>query len=179
MNNTMIIYKNPENYNEYKEKVQFVKNIDYHSQYPNDVLDIIYPKEENKNNKVIIWVHGGSYIEGDKEKTEPYMVLLANEGFTAVNLNYALAPDSHYPVQLKQIEEAYKFIKEHADEYKLNLNTVYFGGDSAGAQIVSQFINLQTNPEYLNEVNENTGGIQLKKVIDKNNIEGVILLCGL
>ncbi|MDR3113687.1 MAG: alpha/beta hydrolase, partial [Endomicrobium sp.] len=113
------------------------------------MLDIIYPQASNKNNKTIFWIHGGSYIEGDKEKVEPYMVMLANNGYTVINLNYALAPKSHYPVQLKQIELAYTFIKERGKDYGVSADKIYFGGDSSGAQLVSQFVNLQTNGGYL------------------------------
>jgi acetyl esterase/lipase len=174
-----LIYKAPQDYDLYKNNVSFVRDINYSAQYPNSMLDIIYPQAANKKDKVIFWVHGGSYIEGDKEKVEPYLVMLANNGYTIINLNYALAPKSRYPVQLKQIELAYIFIKERGKDYGINLNKAYFGGDSSGAQLVSQFIALQTNEKYLKEVNANIQEIELNRVIEKDGIAGALLFCGL
>jgi acetyl esterase/lipase len=173
------VYKNPQNYDLYKSSITFARNISYSAQYPDSMLDIIYTQTSNKKDKTIFWVHGGSYIEGDKEKVEPYMVMLANNGYTVINLNYALAPKNRYPVQLKQIELAYTFIKERGKDYGVNLDKVYFGGDSSGAQLVSQFANLQTNGGYLKEINANIKDIQLNKVIERDNLSGVLLFCGL
>jgi acetyl esterase/lipase len=173
--NSALIYKNPQNFAAYKDNVSFEKDITYSSQYPNGELDIIYPKPSCRENGVIFWVHGGSYVEGDKSKPESFLVMLANNGWTIVNLNYALAPKTHYPVALKQIELAYLFIKENSGKYKINLDRVFFGGDSSGAQLVSQFANLQTNGDYLKEVNANIQDMQLNKVIERKNMAGVLL----
>ncbi|AKL97851.1 alpha/beta hydrolase [Endomicrobium proavitum] len=170
-------YTPPENYSEIKSNVIFHRNINYNSAYPNGKLDIIQPKN-GKNDKVILWVHGGGYVGDDKKKIEHYMAMLANSGFTVVSINYALAPKDHYPVQLKQIEEAYNFIKENAATYDFNVNKIYFGGDSAGAQLVAQFINIETNPDYGAKINSNIKNMQINAVVNRKTIMGVILFCG-
>jgi acetyl esterase/lipase len=76
-------------------------------------------------------------------------------------------------VQIKQIEEAWSFIKNYFNDEK-----VYFGGDSAGAQLIAQFVNMQTNPQYLKDVNGTFEDIKISKVIDAPKISGVILFCG-
>lgn len=171
-------YALPENYEVYRENVNFTRDIDYGSLYPSGTLDIITPADANGGENVIFWIHGGSYIGGDKTDVEHFLVMLANEGYSIVNINYAVAPKHHYPVPLKQLEEAYSYIKNNAAKYDLDLDKVYFGGDSAGAQIAAQFLNFQTNPEYALSVNEALDGIRLEKVIEARDITGAILLCG-
>jgi len=170
-------YPLPENYSQLKSNVVFRRNIGYDSAYPNGVLDIISPKLA-ANGKVILWVHGGGYVGDDKKKVEHYMVALANSSFTVVSINYALAPKHHYPVQLKQIEEAYLFIKKHSDDYGFKVDKLYFGGDSAGAQLVAQFVNIQTNPGYAEQVNADLKDIKIDSVVDTATIQGIILFCG-
>lgn len=171
-------YTLPENYQSYKENVNFNRNIDYGSRYSHGVLDIITPKDADGSEKVIFWMHGGAFIGGDKTDVEHFMVMLANEGYSIVNVNYGSAPKYRYPVPLKQLEEAYLFIKENAEEYNLDVYKAYFGGDSAGAQIAAQFLNFQTNPKYARAVNEALGGMYLENVIDAEDIGGALLFCG-
>jgi acetyl esterase/lipase len=79
---------------------------------------------------------------------------------------------------VKQIEEAYACIKDHAAEYNLNLDQVYFGGDSAGGHIIAQFVIMQTSDEYLSLINSSTP-IQFKKVVERSTLRGVLFFCAL
>lgn len=171
-------YTHPENYDALLKNVRVFRDINYDSKYSNATLDVITPKPFTEKNKVIFWVHGGSYIGGDKKDIEHYLVMLANEGYSIVNINYAVAPAKKYPMPLKQLEEAYVFAKENAMKYNLNFEQVYFGGDSAGAQIAAQFVNIQTNPEYAQNVNSALSDIQIKRTVPEQTIKGVILFCG-
>ena len=78
-------------------------------------------------------MHGGGYIAGDKQYKNPLLSKIAEQGYIVVNINYALAPDSKYPTQLKQIDRAVRFIKHNQHELPINFDQVVFGGDSAGA----------------------------------------------
>jgi acetyl esterase/lipase len=169
-------YVPPADYGSYLENVTIQRDIDYGSAYPSGLLDIIKPKNFTGSEKVIFAVHGGAYIsEGDK--TEFYYVMLANEGFVTVNVKYAIAPEeAKYPVPVKQLEEAYTFIKNHNDLYRLNLNKVLFSGDSAGGQISAQFVALQTNPAYLETMNS-LSPVQFRQVVPVESMDGVVLLC--
>ncbi|AKL97850.1 glycosyltransferase [Endomicrobium proavitum] len=170
-------YKLPADYANLKKNVIFYRDIDYKSNFPNGNLDIIAPKSD-PNGKTIFWVHGGGYVGDDNKKIEHYMVQLANSSFTVISINYAFAPEHAFPVQLKQIEQAYCFIKENAAKYGINTDKMYFGGDSAGAQLVAQFINIQTNPIYADMLNEYLENIKLNAVVDVNTLHGAILFCG-
>ncbi|MDR2842654.1 MAG: alpha/beta hydrolase, partial [Spirochaetaceae bacterium] len=111
-------YTMPADYAALKDNVEIIRNIDYHSRYPKGYLDIIRPKNTNGSEKLIFYTHGGGFIEGDKTDVEHYFVMLANEGFVTVNINYALAPEkSRYPIPVKQLEEAYVFIQDNAQLY--------------------------------------------------------------
>lgn len=171
-------YVPPADYEPYLENVTIQRDIDYGSAYPSGLLDIIKPKNFTGSEKVIFAMHGGAYVsEGDK--TEFYYVMLATEGFVTVNVKYAIAPeDAKYPVPVKQLEEAYTFIKSHNDSYRLNLNKVLFSGDSAGGQIAGQFVSMQTNPAYLETMNS-LSPVQFRQVVPVESMDGVVLLCAI
>jgi acetyl esterase/lipase len=174
---TIFPYSMAEDYARYKGNVEIINDIDYQSEYPNGFLDIIRPKNANGSETIIFFVHGGGYIYGTKKQVEHYFVHLANEGFVTVNIDYALAPEhARYPIPVKQLEEAYTFIKQHAADYRLNLDAVYFGGDSAGGHIAAQFVTMQTNSAYRSLVNSSTP-VQFENVIDRNTLRGILFLC--
>ncbi|MDR2795507.1 MAG: alpha/beta hydrolase [Spirochaetaceae bacterium] len=171
-------YVPPADYDRYLENVTIQRDIDYGSSYPSGLLDIIKPKNFTGGEKVIFAVHGGAYVS-EGSKTEFYYVMLASEGFVTVNVKYAIAPEqAKYPVPVKQLEEAYTFIKNHNDSYKLNLDKVLFSGDSAGGQIAGQFVALQTNPGYIETMNS-LSPIQFRQVLPLESMDGVVLLCAI
>jgi acetyl esterase/lipase len=170
-------YRPPADYGGYLENVTIIRDVDYGSAYPNGRLDIIKPKNADGGMKAIFAVHGGGYIyEGGAEH---YFVMLANSGFATVYVRYALAPEQgRYPVPVKQLEEAYIFMREHGGDYGLNLDKVFFLGDSAGGQIAGQFAAMQTNPAYIRLMNS-ISSVRFKQAVPAGGIDGIVLLCAI
>ena len=115
---------------------------------PEQLLDIYYPAGTAEKLPIIVSVHGGAYMYGNKEVYQYYCMSLAQKGFTVVNLNYRLAPEHKFPDQLGDINSAMKFVCGRAGEYWGDLDNVFFVGDSAGAQMASQYLAAVTNPKY-------------------------------
>ncbi|TJZ99932.1 alpha/beta hydrolase [Bacillus thuringiensis] len=152
-------------------ETKIVKDISYNSKFPNGNLDIIYPKNDMEKRSIIFWMHGGGFVGGDKADITGYAVELAAHGYIVVNINYALAPKNKYPTPVLQLGEAYKYIQENAKKYNLNLDRVYFAGDSAGAQISGQFVMIQTSEEYAKLA-------KIDAIVTPSTIKGVLLFCG-
>lgn len=129
-------------------------DITYMKSLSNSQLDILMPKNISANEKlpVIFWAHGGGFIAGDKQYKNPLLANLVERGYVVVNVNYALAPEYRYPTPLIQMDQAVSFIKDNQHKLPVDLNQVIFGGDSAGAQINSQYTAIQTNPELRQEM---------------------------
>ncbi|WP_241676037.1 alpha/beta hydrolase [Bacillus thuringiensis] len=159
------------NYENALKETIIVKDINYNSKFPDGKLDLIYPKNHTEATPVIFWVHGGGFVGGDKSDITGYAVELAAHGYTVVNINYALAPKKQYPTPVLQLGEAYEYIKANTQKYDLKLNRVYFAGDSAGAQISGQFVNVQTSTEYAKLT-------KITPVVELTTIKGVLLFCG-
>lgn len=115
---------------------------------PEQLLDIYYPVGTQAALPIIVSVHGGAYVYGDKDLYQFYCMSLAQKGFTVVNFSYRLAPKHKFPDQLNDINSVMKFVCAHAGQYFGDLENVFFVGDSAGAQMASQYLAAVTNPEY-------------------------------
>ncbi|MDR0663232.1 MAG: alpha/beta hydrolase fold domain-containing protein [Spirochaetaceae bacterium] len=171
-------YTPPADYARYLENVTIQRGLDYGSAYANGTLDIIIPRNFTGGEAVIFAIHGGAYIS-DGGDTSFYYAMIATEGFVTVNVNYAIAPEQgKYPIPVKQFEEAYTYIREHNDIYRLNLDKVFFSGDSAGGQIAGQFTAMQTNPDYMALMNT-LSPVQFKRVVPAETIRGVVMLCAI
>ena len=131
------------------EDVVRVTNLAYAREAdPEQLLDIYYPAGTAEKLPIIVSVHGGAYMYGNKEVYQYYCMSLAQKGFTVVNFNYRLAPEHKFPDQLKDINSVMKFVCGRAGEYWGDLDNVFFVGDSAGAQLASQYLAAVTNPKY-------------------------------
>lgn len=108
-------------------------NISYGSYGEWNLMDIYYTKEVSAPQPVIINIHGGGWVYGNKEIYQFYCMSLAQRGFTVVNFNYRLAPENRYPAALEDINSVFCFLKEEGAKYMADIHNVFVVGDSAGA----------------------------------------------
>ena len=130
------------------EDVCYIRDIPYGADPVWNTLDIAYPKDRSVKLPVIVSVHGGAYVYGSTKEYQFYSASLAQRGFSVINFNYRLAPETRYPGQLHDLNEVIRWMIAHAPEYPFDLNNIFLVGDSAGAQMLSQYMVLCTNEEY-------------------------------
>ena len=82
---------------------------------------------------MIINVHGGGLLLGNKEFNKYFCALLSKRGFLVYSMEYRLIPDCTFFDQLRDIFLAMDFVKEHAAADGGDLSHVYLVGDSGGA----------------------------------------------
>jgi acetyl esterase/lipase len=112
-------------------------------------LDVYRPKEKNGQTlPVIVSIHGGAWMYGDKERYQYYCMSLAQQGFAVVNYTYRLAPEFQFPAAIEDANLVFGWVLEHAKEYRLDTAHIFAVGDSAGAHQLGLYCNLLTNPDY-------------------------------
>ncbi len=113
------------------------------------VLDVYRPKQaEDEDLPVIISVHGGGWVYGDKERYQYYCMSLAQRGFAVVNFTYRLAPEFPFPAQLEDLNLVCKWVMKRAGRYHFNTERIFGVGDSAGAHLLGLYAGICTNPAY-------------------------------
>lgn len=155
-----------------KENVILQKDLEYPSRYGRNRMDIYMPKHAKTALPVILWVHGGAFVAGDKSGLENWGYMLAAEGFCVVAMDYQWAPEAQYPAQVEQMEECCRELKRQTEQgMPFDMERVILAGDSAGAQIAAQFTLLHTTPGF-------AGKIGLKPVLRRKALKGMLLYCG-
>ncbi len=136
--------------------VEYVRNIRYGENKKYHTLDICWTKciegrevdVQKDKLPVIISVHGGGYVYGNKEVYQFYCASLAQKGFVVINFNYRLAPKYKFPAPLEDLTAVLNWILERQKEYPVDMDKVFLVGDSAGAQIASQYGAMYANKDY-------------------------------
>ncbi len=114
-----------------------------------NVLDVYRPGAAgDRPLPVIVSVHGGGWVYGDKERYQYYCMDLARRGFAVVNFTYRLAPEHRWPGCLEDTCLVFSWLPANADKYGLDTKNVFAVGDSAGGHILSVFSELCVNPDY-------------------------------
>jgi acetyl esterase len=137
-------------------------------------LDVYYPSSVEGSAKAlptIVWVHGGAWLAGDKSELSNYLKILASYGFTVVGVNYSLAPGATFPRPVVQLGEALRYLQDNAQELHVDPSRILIAGDSAGAQIASQYGLIVSNSEY-------AAKIGIKSELERRQLKGLILSCG-
>ena len=154
------------------QDVTAVKNIDYVGKQDfYNLLDVYYPQGTKEKLPVIVSVHGGGYVYGTKEIYKFYGMYLAQQGFVFVNFNYHLAPKAKFPSQLGEINQVAEWIVKNADTYHMDVDNIFMVGDSAGAQMASQYAAICSNPGY--------AGLFAFQVPKEFHLRAVGLNCGM
>ena len=154
----------------FPKEIKSIKDIRYGADEVLNSLDIYYPEEmEDKKLPVIISVHGGAYVYGSKELYRFYCANLAKRGFAVVNFNYRLAPKYKFPAPLEDLSAVIGWLETNGDKYPVDLSNVFLIGDSAGAQIASQYGAIYSNENYRKLFGYDKTGI---------TIRGLSLACG-
>lgn len=151
--------------------VDSVENISYAEDNKWHLLDVYRPRKATGPLPVIVNIHGGAWVYGDKKVYAPYCMYLASRGFAVINASYRLAPRYTFPAPLEDVGAMVEWVVDHAEDYELDLSNLFFVGDSAGAHLATAYTAIQLNEDYAKKF----PGIQVaKSFIPK----GLLLNCG-
>lgn len=112
------------------------------------LLDIFLPRERQNPLPIIVSIHGGGWVYGNKDAYRYYCMHLAQYGFAIINFNYRLAPENKFPAALEDVNRLFQWLKESGALYDLDLDKLFVVGDSAGAQLACQYAAILTNEHY-------------------------------
>lgn len=111
------------------------KDVVYASVSPTQKLDIYLP-EGNGPFPLIVHVHGGGFMMGDKSNPPGTDEFLAN-GYAVASVDYRLSGEALAPAQIQDVKAAVRFLRANASKYKLNPDKFAGYGGSAGGSLVA------------------------------------------
>jgi acetyl esterase/lipase len=99
-------------------------------------MDIYLPNEKQDKYPVIVHIHGGAFLMGDKADGQLTPVLAAlQRGYAVVSINYRLTGEAKFPTQIQDVKAAIRFIRANADKYALKTDKIAVWGGSAGGHL--------------------------------------------
>lgn len=103
---------------------------------PAQVMDIYYAPANIRKNAVLVDIHGGFYIGGNRKNNRPFASVFLKEGYDVVLVEYRLN-DGKLDVsdELADCAAALDYLTAHADELGLNKDCMFLTGDSAGGHL--------------------------------------------
>lgn len=99
-------------------------------------LDLYIPKNSDGEVGLVLMIHGGAWIGGDKSAYSDYILSWADKGYAAASINYRyLSYDVSFDDILDDIGNALKAIKETGAKHGININKMLLSGHSAGGHL--------------------------------------------
>ncbi|HRQ41979.1 MAG TPA: alpha/beta hydrolase [Chloroflexota bacterium] len=98
-------------------------------------LDLYYPSAGGPW-PVLVYVHGGSWREGDKAEGEGWRGL-NEQGILVASLNYRMAAEGKFPVMIEDVQCAVRYLRAHSADYNIDPARIAAAGASAGGHLVA------------------------------------------
>jgi arylformamidase len=127
-------------------------------------LDLYIPKSGH-DHSIVIYIHGGSWVSGDKSNVEQKPELFTSQGYIFVSVNYRLSPNIQHPVHVQDVAKAVAWVYNNCADYGGDNSNIILIGHSAGAHLAALVATDETRLEA--------------EGLDLTILNGVILLDGL
>lgn len=99
-------------------------------------LDLYFPAAQ-VSPPLLVFIHGGAWISGDKSHFEFLKQTLLPMGFALASVNYRLSfpGGPSYPVHPEDVLAALRWLVQNKKNYPYDSHRIFVGGHSAGAHI--------------------------------------------
>jgi len=103
---------------------------------PAQKLDIYLPDEGPGSFPVIMAIHGGAFMGGDKADMQVLPMLEGlKRGYVVVAINYRLSWEAKFPALVQDAKAAVRWVRSNAQKYLFNANKIAAWGGSAGGYL--------------------------------------------
>ncbi|GEM_PF-439661 len=117
-------------------KAAITKNLEYDRHGTKSLLlDLYRPKNAKGRLPVVVWIHGGGWKNGSKNRCPAKW--LVEHGFAVASIDYRLTQEAQWPAQIDDCRAAVRWLRSHADKYGLDDKHIAAWGSSAGGHLVA------------------------------------------
>lgn len=124
-----------------KDGVEIEKDIAYGAD-ERQRLDVFMPAKKPASAPVVVYVHGGGYIAGERSPLPGLIydnvpIFFARHGVIGVNMTYRLAPQHKWPSGAEDVGKAVAWLQTNAARFGGDPQRIFLIGQSAGATHVA------------------------------------------
>jgi acetyl esterase/lipase len=99
-------------------------------------LDLYLPKGQ-KDFPVLLYIHGGGWRNGSKDRAEKVGMTFAGHGIGTVVANYRLTPQVKHPGHIQDVARAFAWTHKNIAKHGGKPDQIFISGHSAGGQLVA------------------------------------------
>ena len=114
-------------------------------------LDVYQPKNAKSPVPVVVFIHGGGWVAGDKNSSVLDLLPYLEMGWAAVNVEYRLGKVSLAPAAVEDCRCALHWVGRNAKKYMFDGNKVVVTGGSAGGHLALTTGMLPTSAGFDNQ----------------------------
>lgn len=108
-------------------------------------LDLFHEARAGAGKAVIVYVHGGGFVQGDKGTPDApfynnFGAWCVREGFVGVTMTYRLAPKHGWPAGAEDIAALILWLKNNVADFGGDPAKIFLTGQSAGAAHVASYV---------------------------------------
>lgn len=109
------------------------------------LLDLYRPLSIDGPLPVVVFVHGGGWLNGSKKSGKRALGLVPH-GFAVASINYRLTDTAQWPGQIDDCYAAVRWLRRNAGKYNLDPQKIGCWGTSAGAHLAA-LLGTRTYPQ--------------------------------
>jgi acetyl esterase/lipase len=114
---------------------------------PRQSLEIAYRPNDTTPTPMVLFIHGGSWISGDKSVMRRYQQQVVDAGYGYVSMNYRfITTGATYLDMLDDIQLVIQFLKDFASDLNVDTTRMAMVGESAGAHLAMLYAYRNVSP---------------------------------
>lgn len=92
---------------------------------------------------VVLWIHGGGWMEGDRRYPPPTVPVellhgsVLDAGFALVSIDYRHSLEAPFPAQLHDVKAAIRYLRRFAGSFGIDADRIAVWGESAGGHLAA------------------------------------------
>lgn len=103
---------------------------------PAQKLDLYWPAGGNGPFPVMIVIHGGAFMGGDKRDIQLMPMLEGlKRDYAVVSINYRMSGEALFPALVHDVKAAIRWVRAHAEQFLFDPNRIAVWGGSAGGYL--------------------------------------------
>ena len=119
------------------------QDIAYDDDHQAQALDVYLAKQADKPAPCMVYIHGGGWRAGSKNRIPAWLARLHAEGWLAVvSVEYRFTDVATHPAQVDDCARAIQFVRYHAKKWNIDPARIGVTGGSAGGHL-SAYVALQ------------------------------------
>ena len=116
------------------ENIESDLDVSYRTENGNTLkCNILMPKDSGNNKlPVIVMIHGGGFLFGDRRGNLPFRIMMAERGYLVYCIEYRLLYETDFFGALADVNHGLQFVKDSLVQYNGDPERISVTGESAG-----------------------------------------------